>query len=279
MNKELSDRIIDFFNFWRKDYNFIDALDSSINYYQANVLIWAALDTLSNHWAKGIGQIQDKEQQKKQPKSLIFDAFLERYAGAGKASHQNQTISPFQMVSLPHIWHRAECCYKGDNKNKKCDLPKDVYKFLKEIERRDPDFRETGQTYQYSDGSGLDYKERRQTRQISDDLRLDEIVELTLEKYPEAEKSKLEKWLAFSRFGAIAYKEMRCPYIHEGQHGTNAHSFPLGNHEKQPTYSSCFYTTPPIIEFGVKFMLGILESCINNFEAESLKLGIDPAPK
>ncbi|MEQ8997859.1 MAG: hypothetical protein RID53_15300 [Coleofasciculus sp. B1-GNL1-01] len=277
MNEELSDRIRGFFDFWREDYNFIDALDPSRDYYQANVLIWAALDTLSNHWAKGIGQTQDKEQQKKPPQSLIFDAFLERYAGAGKASHQNQTISPFQMVSLPHVWHRAECCY--DNKNKNCDLPKDVYKFLKEIKRRDSDFPATGQTWQFSDGSGLDFKEKRQTRQISDDLRLDKIVELTLEKYPEAEKSKLEKWLAFSRFGAIAYKEMRCPYIHEGQHGTNAHGFLLGNHEMQPTYLSYLYTTPPKIGFSVEFMLGILESCIKNFEAESLELGIDPAPK
>jgi hypothetical protein len=42
---------------------------------------------------------------------------------------------------------------------------------------------------------------------------------------------------------------------------------------------SGIYTTPPAIGFKVEFMLGVLKSCINTFEADALALQQDPVPE
>ena len=41
---------------------------------------------------------------------------------------------------------------------------------------------------------------------------------------------------------------------------------------------SSVYGTPTVMGFSVEFMLGVLKQCIDEFEAEALKLQIDPAP-
>jgi hypothetical protein len=80
-------------------------------------------------------------------------------------------------------------------------------------------------------------------------------------------------------YGAIAYKEMRTAYIHEGRPGKGAHGFSLSQSAISPTYSSGVYSTPPTIGFNVNFMLSVLESCINAFEEDTLAMQQDPAPE
>jgi hypothetical protein len=90
---------------------------------------------------------------------------------------------------------------------------------------------------------------------------------------------ELEKWLILSRYGAIAYKEMRSAYIHEGQIGKRAHSFDLCESAIRPTYLSGIYNTPPTIGFRVEFMLNVLKDCIDAFESNALELQEDPVPE
>jgi hypothetical protein len=248
MDEKLRSRITDFFNYWSQRYEFIRNLDFKNNNHEANVLLWASLDALSNLWAKNIG----KNQCVKKGNRLIFDAFLARYGG-----------EVFQIVSLPDIWNRVD---RGDiwaERQKKKKLPEDVCKFLSRIgERRTPTF-----------------IEERQVRHSSDDWSLDTIITTTLRDYPGTNRTELEEWLILSRYGAIAYKEMRSAYIHEGRSGKGTHGFELYESAIRPTYLSGLYTTPPTIGFKVEFMLGVLECCIGAFEADALALQQDPVPE
>jgi hypothetical protein len=248
MDEDLRWRIKAFFSYWRQRYEFIRDLDFKKNNHEANVLLWASLDALSNLWAENIG----KKQCSNKGKRLIFDAFLARYGG-----------EVFQIVSLPDIWNRVD---RGDiwaDRQKKKKLPEDVCKFLSRIgNRQTPTF-----------------IEEHQVRRSSDDWSLDTIITTTLRDYPGTNRTELEEWLILSRYGAIAYKEMRSAYIHEGRSGKGTHGFELYESAIRPTYLSGFYTTPPTIGFKVEFMLGVLECCIGAFEADALALQQDPVPE
>jgi hypothetical protein len=246
LNGNLERRIRTFFDYWRKRHAFINDLDISKHNHEANVLLWASIDALSNLWAKKIGKERcNNKGIKKENKRLIFDAFLAHYGG-----------ELFQIVSLPDLWNRIE------RDPKQLNLPKDVCVFLEKVgERRTPTIDET-----------------RRNRKTSNDLSLNEIIHKTLENYSITNYEQLEKSLTLSRYGSIAYKEMRTAYIHEGRPGSRSHSFDLSMSLVQPTYLSKIYTTPPVIGFSVTFMLCVLEGCINAFEAESLNLRQDPVP-
>jgi hypothetical protein len=255
MNKYLKGRITNFFDYWRQRHLFIHDLDLINNKHEANVLLWASLDALSSFWSQNIG----REKCKNKGCRLVFDAFLAHYGG-----------ELFQIISLPDLWSRID---RGDvvfDKKTNQKLPEDMCVFFGKIGER--------QIIQEWEPANW------HIRQISDDQRMDKIITEAVKSctlIKEEDKKKLEKWLALSRYGAIAYKEMRSSYIHEGRPGNGSHSF-NDNSEKssrQPTYATCIYITPPAIGFSVKFMLHILKECINAFEAESLTLQQDPAPE
>lgn len=243
MTEELRWRITTFFDYWRQRHAFIRDLDFSRHNHEANVLIWASLDALSNLWAENIGKEQCKNKGKSQ--RLIFDAFLSHYGG-----------DVFQIVSLPDVWSRVDRC-------KQLELPKDVCQFLSTIgERQTPTF-----------------LSQRQLRHSSDDWSLDAIITAVLENCSGTDRNPLESWLILSRYGAIAYKEMRSAYIHKGRSGTGTHGFELSESAIRPTYLSGIHTTPPIIGFNVEFMLTVLEGCIQAFESDALALQKDPVPE
>jgi len=248
MDETLRWRITTFFNYWRQRHAFIRDLDFSKHSYEANVLLWASLDALSNLWANNIGKQECSDRRKR----LIFDAFLARYGG-----------EVFQIVSLPNIWNRIDQGNICVNQQKKLKLSQDICTFLKTIGgRRTPTF-----------------TDECELRHSSDDWSMDMILTTILADYPNTDRTELKEWLIFSRYGAIAYKEMRSAYIHEGRPGKNSHSFELGESATRPTYLSGIYTTPPKIGFGVEFMLSVLASCIDAFEADALTLQKDPVPK
>jgi len=120
--------------------------------------------------------------------------------------------------------------------------------------------------------------EARPTRSISDDWSMDKIIVEILKNCPQTNLTQLEEWLTFSRYGSIAYKQMRSAYIHEGRYGKGTHNFKLQDYQIKPTYRSSIYATPPIIGFGVEFMLGVLKRCIYEFELDALTLKKDPVP-
>ena len=243
MNEELHWRIVTFFNCWRQRYSFIRDLDCGKHNYEANVLIWASLDALSNLWAENIGKEECRNMKNR--KRLIFDAFLSLYGG-----------DVFQLVSLPDIWNRVD----GGHIDQK--IPQGIFQLLSKIgERQSPTF-----------------LNERQLRQSSDDWSLAQVVAAVLEKYPTANQEQIKKWLVLSRYGSIAYKEMRSSYIHEGRSGKGSHGFNLSKSAIRPTYLSGIYTTPPTIGFKIEFMLNVLEGCINSFEANALSLQQDPVP-
>lgn len=241
-DRELERRIRTFFIYWRKRYEFIRRLDSREHHHEANVLIWAALDALSNLWAKNIG----KNTCTQKGKRLIFNRFLSHYGG-----------EPFQNVSLPDVWSRVD---RG--KTERVKLPKDAHNFLRCIgNRRPPTF--------------LD---ERQLRQSTDDWDITKVSFVTLVISPQADRAVLESWLMQSQYGAISYKTMRSSYIHEGQPAGSTHSFELSRSSISPTYLSGIYTTPPTMGFSVDFMSRTLKYCIDAFETDALALNEDPAP-
>ncbi len=249
MDEHLRWRITTFFNCWRQRYAFIHDLDFKEHNHKANILLWASLDALSNLWAENIG----KKQCGNKGKRLIFDAFLTCYGG-----------KLFQIVSLPDVWHRVErkdIWLDPHKKQKK--LPEDVCILLSRIgDRRDPKF-----------------IDEHQLRHSSDDWSMDAIITATLKDCPKTNVKELKEWLILSRYGAIAYKEMRSAYIHQGRSGKGTHGFELHESATRPTYLSGIFTTPPIIGFDVEFMLVVLECCINTFEVDALSLQQDPIPE
>lgn len=249
MDENLQWRITSFFDWWRQRHAFISKLDLIKQRYEANVLLWGSLDALSNRWAGSIG----KKEYSNNRKRIIFDAFLTRYGG-----------DIFQLVSLPDVWNRV----KQGHASK---LPNDVSIFLSTIEYR----KICSSVYKYEDDLG---KEAITNRSISNDLSMDDIINRTLANFPNTNRGELEQWLILSRYGAIVYKEFRSAYIHEGQPGERTHDYRLYGWAERPTYRSSVYSTPPIMGFGVEFMLGVFKRCIKEFEAEALALQVDPAP-
>jgi hypothetical protein len=251
LDDDLERRIRTFFDYWRKRHAFINDLDISKHNHEANVLLWASLDALSNLWAKNIGEEQcNNKGIKKENKRLVFDAFLAHYGG-----------ELFQIVSLPDLWSRIDGGDVVVNQNPVRKLPEDACTFLGKIgERQTP--------------TPLN---NNKSRQISDDWKMDRIIADTLEHFPTTNPKELEKWLMFSRYGAIAYKKMRSSYIHEGRSGSGSHSYNLHGSPTNPTYRG-MYTTPPVIGFSVEFMLHVLNECINAFEFEARALKKYPVP-
>ncbi len=223
MDGELLWRIKTFFNYWRERRDFICDLDFGKHNHEANVLLWAAFDALSNLWAGDIG----KECCSSKGKRLVFDAFLECYGG-----------ELFQIVSLPDVWNRVD---RGDilvDRKKNLKLDKDVCTFLSKIgDRQTPTF-----------------KNKHEFRHSSDDWNIETVITATLGGCPGTNRTEIEEWLILSRYGAIAYKEMRSAYIHGGQPGKGAHGFELSESATRPTYGSGMYTTPPSIGFKIEFM-------------------------
>lgn len=258
MDEELLLRITGFFNCWRNRALFIRNLDHQINNYEANILIWSCLDALSNFWAKEIGK--DKCKNFSESKRQIFDEFLSYYYP-----------DVFNQVSLPHIWHRTDIDEDEEKiflgvKKISFKLPDDVAVFLQNLHKKN-------QSTELEIGS-------RKHRNISDDLPIDIVLgELKFKCNTKKEElAKIRRWLKFSRYGAIAYQQMRSFYIHEGQAGKETHGFELYESELRPTYLSYVYTTPPKMGFSVKFMLEVLSKCIASFEKEAIELQQDPAP-
>jgi hypothetical protein len=257
LNNDLEGRIRDFFNYWRQRHAFINNLDLSTHNHEANVLLWASLDALSNWWSKGIGKdLCDNQNIKEKEKKLVFDAFLAHYGGA-----------LFQIVSLPDVWRRVDEILSTPKKNQNPKLNDETLNFLVNIGDRRIDLPEWD-------------VDNWPIRQPSHDWNLDKVIEFCIVKlHSEAHKKDLNKWLVKSRYGAIAYVEMRCAYIHEGQSGSGTHGFNDNNKSlRQPTYATSIYVTPPAIGFSVGFMLRVLEDCIKAFEDESLTLQRDPVP-
>lgn len=241
-DERLEWRIRTFFIYWQKRHDFIISLETSKHHHEANVLIWAALDALSNLWKQNIG----KSVCSYQGKRLVFNAFLSRYGG-----------ELFQSVSLPDVWNRVD-----SDEAKSTQLPESTCEFLRGIgNRRPPTF-----------------VNERQLRQSTDDWDINRVTASTLRVSPETDRRMLEEWLVRSQYGAIAYKVMRSPYIHEGQPGKRSHGFTLSRSSISPTYLSGIYTTPPTMGFSISFMSCILKRCIDGFEADALELGEDPAP-
>lgn len=93
MDDTLEWRIRTFFGYWRRRLAFIRALDLAEHSHEANILVWAALDALANLWARSLGKGTASPARLRE----TFDMFLARYGG-----------DPFQRISLPDVWHRAE---------------------------------------------------------------------------------------------------------------------------------------------------------------------------
>ena len=239
-----------FFDYWRKRHTFISQLDLGEYTHEANVLLWSSLGALSHLWARSMG----KELYKEKGDRIIFDAFLAHYG-----------CNCFSLVSLPDIWQRID---DGDINIKVCKgqsskkLPKEICDFLQTIGgRRAPN-----------------YLEERKNRSVIDDIGMDTIlkdVKEILKNHPEIDFLEVKEWIVLSRYGSIAYKQMRSPYIHEGTIGKKSHSFDLVFSESQPTYLSHIYSRPSKLGFAPKFMLRILETCIISFESEALEKEIN----
>jgi hypothetical protein len=244
---ELQWRITAFFDWWRKRHAFVSNLNLAEHSYEGNVLLWTYFDALSNIWAESIGKKECSNSHKRK----IFNAFLARYGG-----------DVFQLVSLPDVWSRIK---RGEASK----LPENVSIFLSNIGVR----KISSTIYMYEDNFGMDDYT---TRSILNDLSLDDIINQTISNCPNTTSSELNQWLILSQYGAIAYKEMRCSYIHEGRPGKNTHGYKLDGWAEKPTYLSSVYATPPKMGFSVEFMLGVLKHCIEKFEAEALALQVDP---
>ena len=245
MNEEIQWQITSFFDYWRARHAFIHNLDFIKHSHEANVLLWASLDALSNLWAANIG----KGQCGNTGKRIIFDAFLAHYGG-----------DLFQLVSLPDVWRRID---QGNFQIGRTEFSQELRDFLRNVGRC----------------CISTVLEERQTRSTSDDWSLDKIITEALVTYPATNRTELKEWLTFSRYGAIAYKQMRSAYIHEGRPGKSSHGFELHGSGIKPTYLSWIYSTPPVIGFKIEFMLHILGCCIYAFESDALALEKDHDPK
>jgi hypothetical protein len=239
MNENREWRTKNFFDYWRKRLDFIRKLSIPEDSHEANVLVWAAIDALANLWAKGLGKGSAPSGKRE-----IFDAFLARYGG-----------DPFQRVSLPDVWHRAE---KGTIDS----IPAEVVRVLLTVRgRRMPIF-----------------VERRQLRSADNDPDLVSLVEEVVAACPAVSRSAVENALRLSRYGSLAYKRMRNAYIHEGRSGKDTHSFRFEESSAGPTYLSGVLGTPAVIGFAPEFMTATLARCIDEFEKDATANKVDPVP-
>ncbi len=165
---------------------------------------------------------------------------------------------PFQRISLPALWARADALDPAA-------VRAEVRNRLRRLGgRREPTF-----------------IEQRQLRRSSEDPPvlevLRELADIAAEKIKvKKSETTVQDFVLASRFGEIAYTEMRCSILHEGRLGDGAHSFDLGH--DGPAYLSGVLTVPPSIGFHPSYMANVLRTCIDGFEREVQETGVDPVP-
>jgi len=252
MDEYLAWRIKTFFSFWRERLDFIQSLDLNKNYYEVNVIIWASIDALSNTWKRSdIRKKQSFPSKNGQGSRIIFNLFLEEYGG-----------KTFSYVSLPDLWDRIDSSNTEKERKHFSDYPV-VKELLGRVgNRKEPDT-----------------ITRHLIRSVNDDQPIDSICREVVRQFPDVNKENLRKYIAISQYGSIAYKQLRCGYIHDGQPGQNSHSFPMFGYEFRPTYLYGKYDTPSKMSFSPQFMMQVLLQVIDNFESDSLQQYVDPVPE
>jgi hypothetical protein len=242
MDKEAKTR--GWFDWWRSRATFIEALEPKANFYEVNVLVWAAFDALAGHWARCLhADLQDGTDRRR------LGELLSRLGGADNA---------FERVSLPALWAFGDGLDPARATPAVCDR-------LRQLRgRRVPTF-----------------IEERQARTLHDDPfakdLLAEVADIAAHKV--RGRMTVRDIVLRARFGEIAYEEMRCAVIHEGQPGPRTHSFDLGTEsDAGPTYLSGHFTAPPSLGFSSRYMVKVLRACLDGFEAEALSAKVDPSP-
>lgn len=209
--------------------------------HEINILCWSALEALSLSWANTSGYSQCSQFCKQ--KRRVFDAFLTAHGG-----------SVFSLVSLPDLWARCESILNESNaseRQKGYQPSLELCSFLR--------------SYYWNCPSVL---EERQTRQISMDRTVSQICNDLISRFASLPTEDLCTWISRSRYGSIAYKILRCPYLHEGRHGLHSHGFALHLSDTQPTYLSHVYSLNLRLGFGPAFIVNLARDCISSFEAE-----------
>ncbi len=230
-----------FFDYWRLRLDFTMGLSPIVNEHEINILCWSSLEALSQSWANTSGHSQCGSYRKQ--KRRIFDAFLAAHGGP-----------VFSLVSLPDLWARCECILnetRASEERKSFQPTLELCTFLR--------------NYYWSFPSVL---EEHQTRQISMDRTFCQIYNDLSCQFTSLPNEELCAWISRSRYGSIAYKIMRCPFIHEGRRGDHSHGFALHLSETQPTYLSHVFSMNPRLGFGPVFIVNLVGDCIRSFEAE-----------
>lgn len=229
-----------FFEFWRTRAAFIEALDPHENFYEANVLTWAALDAIGNLWGRCLHPDANKSARR-------MGDFLAMHGG-----------DAFQRVSLPALWAWADRLDQGS-------VRRSILERLQQLGgRREPTLIEQRQIRMLTDDP------------LAADV-LHDLHGITTQKLPK--KGTVEDLVLACRFGEIAYTEMRCAILHEGRLGEGAHGFELGAESLDgPTYLSGSFGVSPSVGFSPRYMIRVLRACIDGFELEVKAAGVDPVP-
>jgi hypothetical protein len=230
-----------FFDYWKLRLAFIMGLSPMDHEHEINILCWSTLEALSLSWANTSGYSQCGQFCKQ--KRRVFDTFLAAHGG-----------SVFSLVSLPDLWARCESILKephASEKQKGYQPSLEQCSFLR--------------SYYWNSPS---VPEERQTRQISMDRTLSQIWDDLISHFASRPTEALCTWISRSRYGSVAYKILRCPYIHEGRHGLHSHGFALYLSETQPTYLSHVYSLNLRLGFAPAFIVNLVRVCISSFEAE-----------
>jgi hypothetical protein len=231
-----------FFNFWRTRASFIEKLDPNENFYEANVLTWAVLDALAGCWATRFHSDLKRGRDRRRMGDFLF-----RYGG-----------NPFQRVSLPTLWALSD--------DPKLTCASDVLQRLRGFGgRRKPSV-----------------IEEREARMLANDPLETEVLRdlANIEGVIVKRGDTVRDLVLRARFGEIAYEKMRCPIIHEGRLGQNAHGFKFGaESDDGPTYLSNVFAVPPSIGFAPSYMAKVIGTCTDGFEKEAEAANIDPVPK
>jgi len=232
-----------FFDYWRERVEFVASLPLPARHHEANVLAFAALDSLANLWARAVARTGG-------PAARRFGEFLITHGGRGDV---------FERVSLPYMRWRAT--------EKSSGFPTATLHLLRTCGAA------TAPPGPYTE-------EARRLRSLSDDPTIAALLTGPLASVAMAVDAKsgrsLADWLLDARLGEIAYVEYRCSWLHEGRAGEATHSFDFGDTE--PTYLSNDYTIPPRIRFPLPFVVTLLRNCIDGFQREVGASGVDPAP-
>jgi len=238
-------RIDRFFTYWRDRALFIEQLSLPERHHEANVLLLASLDSLAALWQRAFKPTERQSHARRFGQFLV-ECSLEQAANLGR-------------VSIPYVrWRAAE---------QVPDFPSSVLQLLQGL--RAP----ANPAAPYS-------MEARQLRLVANDPTPTELLDADLSSARGAMRGKskqtIEDWILDSRFAEILYREYRCAWIHEGRGGVASHGFPLSDTE--PTYLSNDYTTPPRIGFSVGYIVAVLRSAVDGFEALVRAGDVDPVP-